>query len=137
MSRQAVRRPEFLPRPSASSSGCSLSCITFSAMTRSLRPLLVRSGAFAAAMALRLAGLAEIRIRANEHPPALVVGDDLVEVRVIGAAQRAGRVMTVAVERMVLEIERHHRRVGRDRVDALFTAGAKQLQLRGIVLLWG
>ena len=36
---------------------------------------------------------------------------------------------------MILEIERHHLGVGRDRVDALLAAGAEQLQRRAIVHL--
>src|SRR6185312_13747909 len=117
---------------SATSSGrssCKESCGS------AMRPLLVRRGAFAAAMARRLAGLAIIGIGTDEHPSAFVVGDDLVEIGIAGATQRARRIEPIARERMVLEIERHHVGVRRDRVDTLFTAGAEQLQRRAIVHL--
>ncbi len=61
-----------------------------------MRPLLVRRGALAAAMAGRLAALAIVGVGADEHAAALVVGDDFVEIGIVGAAQRAGRVEAVA-----------------------------------------
>src|SRR5580700_10015411 len=100
-----------------------------------MRALLVRRRALGAAMALALAGLAVIRVGADEHPAALVVGDDLVEVGIIRPAQRAGRVEAVARERMILEVERLDLRERRDRIDALLAAGAEQLQRRTIVHL--
>src|SRR4030088_2325434 len=100
-----------------------------------MRPLLVRGHALAAAMAGQLARLAIISVGTDEHPAALIVGDDLVEIGITGAAQRAGRVETVARERVILEIERYHVGVRRDRVDALLAAGAEQLQRRTIVHL--
>src|ERR1700756_50379 len=100
-----------------------------------MRPLLVRSRALAAAMTLGLAGLAVIGVGTDEHPAAPVVGDDFVEVGISRAAQRAGRIEAVARERMILEVERHHRRMRRYRVDALLAAGAEQLQRRTIIHL--
>src|SRR3954463_2591270 len=100
-----------------------------------MRPLLVRCGALATTMTSRLAGLAIVSVRADEHAPALVVGDDLVEIGIAGAAPRAWRVKAVARERVILEIERHHVGVRRDRVDPLFASGAEQLQRRTIVHL--
>src|SRR3954471_11916604 len=97
--------------------------------------LLVRRGALAAAMTGQLARLAIIGVGTDEHPAALVVGDDLVEVGIAGAAQRAGRVEPVARERMILEIERDYVGMRRDRVDALLAAGTEQLQRRAIVHL--
>src|SRR5437660_1413320 len=73
---------------------------------------------------------AMVRIRAHEHPAAFVVGDDLIEIGVGGAAQRAGLLGAARLERMILEIERHHASMGRDRVDTLLAAGAEQLQRR-------
>src|ERR1700704_4656260 len=100
-----------------------------------MRYLLMRSRAFAAAMTLGLTGLAVIGVGADEHPATLVAGDDFIEVGIFGTAQRAWRVEAVARERMILEVERNHRRMGRDRIDALLTAGAEQLQRRTIVHL--
>ena len=52
------------------------------------------------------------------------------------APQKAqGCVELGALERMVLEVERHHAGVGRDRVDALLAARAEQLQRGAIVEL--
>ena len=86
-------------------------------------------------MARQLARLAIVSVGTDEHPPALVVGDDLVEIGIAGATQRAGRVEPVARERVILEIERHHVGVRRDCVDALLAASAEQLQRRAIVHL--
>src|ERR1700753_2544928 len=105
--------------PSAVNNGRSLSC---SAMISAMRPLLVRRRAFGAVMALALPGLAIIGVGADEHPAALVVGDNFVEIGIGGAAQRARRVEAVARERMVLEIQRHHRGMRRDRIDPLLAA---------------
>src|SRR6202166_5394161 len=107
-----------------------------------MRALLVRSCAFGAAMALGLAALAIIGVGTDEHPAALVVGDDFVEIGIICRAKRARRVEAVARERMVLEVERHHLGVRRDRIDPLLAPGAEQLQRRtivhlGVVELWG
>src|SRR4051794_438858 len=100
-----------------------------------MRPLFVRRGALAAAMAGQLTLLAIVGVGTDEHPPALVVSDDLVEIGIAGAAQRAGRIEPVARERVILEIERYHVSVRRDRIDALFAASAEQLQRGAIVHL--
>src|SRR4051795_7553397 len=100
-----------------------------------MRALLVRGCALAAAMTGLLARLAIIGVGTDEHPAALVVSDDHVEIGIAGAAQRAGRVEPVARERVILEIERYHISVRRDRVDALFAASAEQLQRGAIVHL--
>src|SRR5215475_12952418 len=115
MSRQATTRPKFFESPSATRSGWSLAfCVS------AMRPFLVRSCAFAATMTGRLTGLAIVGVRADEHAAAGIVGHDLVEIGVLGAAECAGRIEAVARERMILEVERHHLGVGRDRIDALF-----------------
>src|SRR5262245_25641320 len=113
MSRQAASRPKFFERLSATSSGWSVSAML---------PLLVRRGALAAAMTGRLAALAIISVGADKHAAAGIVRDDLVEIGVLGAAQRARRIEAIARKRMILEVERHHLGVGRDRVDALLAA---------------
>src|SRR5262245_56891999 len=100
-----------------------------------MRPLLVRSGAFAATVARRLAGLAIVRVGTDIHPAAPVIGYDLVEIGIFGAAQRAGRTEAITLERMILEVERGDRRVRRNRIDTLFAAGSEQLQRRTIVHL--
>src|ERR1035438_9184900 len=97
--------------------------------------LLERSRAFAAAMTCRLTPLAIVSVGTDEHPAALIVGDDLVEIGIFRTAQRAWRVEAVSRERMVLEVERHYGGVRRDCIDALFAAGAEQLQRRAIVHL--
>src|ERR1700732_2002841 len=101
-----------------------------------MRPLLVRRGAFGAAMPLALAGLAVIGIGTDEPPAARVVGNDFIEVGIIGAAQRTRRVEPVARERMILKVERYHRRIRRNRVDALLAPGAEHLESRTIGHLW-
>src|SRR6266702_6335184 len=100
-----------------------------------LRLLLVRRRTQAAVMAGGLAAFAEVRIRADEHAPALVVDHDLIEVGIFRRAQRARRVEAVGLEGMVLEIERYDLSVRRDRIDALLAAGTEQLQRRAIVHL--
>ena len=60
----------------------------------------MRSRAFAAAVTRRLPVFAIVGIGADKHPAALVVGDDLVEIGVLGAAERAWRVEPVAGEGM-------------------------------------
>src|SRR3569623_757154 len=72
--------------------------------------------------------LAEIGVRADEHAAAGIVGDDFVEIGVRRATQFALRVVAIRLERMILEVERLHMRVGRDGVVALLAAGAEQLQ---------
>src|ERR1700686_5556384 len=101
-----------------------------------MRSLLVRSRALAAAMTLGLAGLAVVGVGTDEHPAASVVGDNFIEVGIFRATQRARRVEAVAREGMILEVERHHRCMGRNRIDALLAAGAEQLQRRTIIHLW-
>src|SRR5882724_6559806 len=128
-----MSRPYDLLRPSAISNGRLLSCTAPSCSA--MRPLLVRSRALAAAIPPGLPGLAVVGVGADEHPPALVVGDDFVEVGLIGAAQRARRVEAVAREWMILEVERRHRCIGWNRIDALLAPGAEQLQRRTIVHL--
>src|SRR5215475_5778463 len=128
MSRQATARPKFFERPSATRSGAS-SCVS------AMRLLLVRSSALFAAMTGGLPRLAIISVGADEHPAAGIVGHDLVEIGVLGAAQRTGRIEAVAREWMVLEIERHHLRVRRNGINALFAARPEQLQRRAIVHL--
>src|ERR1700675_3714103 len=98
-----------------------------------MRALLVRRRALGAAMPLGLPGLAIIGVGTDEHPPALVVGDDFVEIGIIRPAQRTGRVESVACEGVILEVERLHRGMGRNRIDALLAASAEQLQRRTIV----
>lgn len=70
------------------------------------------------------------------HAPALVVGDDLVQKTVGGAAQRTAGIPALHLERMVLKPQALHRRVGRYGVDALFAARTKQLQ-RGVMCILG
>src|SRR6202035_1628683 len=100
-----------------------------------MRALLVRSRALGAAVTLGLPGLAVIGVGADEHPAALVVGEDFVEIGIIRPAQRTWRVEAVTREPMILEIERLDRCERRDRIDALLAAGAEQLQRRTIVHL--
>src|SRR5258707_15162788 len=100
-----------------------------------MRPLLVRRRALAAVMALGLARLAIISVGTHEHPSALVVDDDLVEIGIASPTQRAGRVEPVARERVILEIERYDTGMRRDSIDALLAAGAEQLQRWAIVHL--
>ena len=76
-----------------------------------------------------------VGVGAHEHAAALVVGDDLVEKAVGRPTQRAGAGRPARLERVILEVERHHLGVGRDRVDALFAPGAEQLQRRAVVHL--
>src|SRR5258708_29354533 len=101
-----------------------------------MRRLLVRSRAFGAAMTGGLAGLAEIGVGADEHPAAFVVGDDFIEVGILRPAQRAGRVEEITRERMILEVERHHRSMRRYRKDSLFAPVTEQLHRRASVHLW-
>src|SRR5262245_36696327 len=79
--------------------------------------------------------LAIVGIRAHEHAAAAVVDDHLVEEAVGRPAQRAAPVVAVALERMILEIERDDAGMGRQRIDALLAARGEQLQRRTIVHL--
>src|ERR1700685_4317126 len=79
--------------------------------------------------------LAIVRIRADEHAAAAVVGDYFVEVAVGGAANLAGCLVAIGLEWVILEVERHHARIRRNGVDALFAAGTEQLQCWTIVQL--
>src|ERR1700687_6289316 len=97
-----------------------------------MRSLLVRSRAFDAAMHECLTVLAVIGVGADEHPAALVVGNDFIEVRIFRPAQRAWRVEAVAREWMIFKIERHHRRIRRNRIDPLLAGGAEQMESRTI-----
>src|SRR6516165_3946850 len=81
------------------------------------------------------ARLAIVGVRAQEHAAAAIVGDDLVEKALRRAAERAGGIMPVGRERMILEIERDDLRVRRDRIDALLAPGAEELQGRTIAHL--
>ena len=54
-----------------------------------------------------------VGIGADEHAPACVVGDDLVEVSSGGAAQGTGPLEARALEGVILEVEADHARVGR------------------------
>src|SRR5258707_3877817 len=81
----------------------------------------------------RLPLLAIIGVGAYEHPAARIVGHDFVEERFRRAAEFAMRVELGALERMVLEIERDHSGVGRDRVDAFLASRTEQLQRGAIV----
>ena len=69
-------------------------------------------------------------VGAHIHPPPGVVDDHLVEIAVRGPAQRAVLLPGARIERMVLEIQAHRLRVGRDGVDPLLAPGAEQLQRR-------
>src|SRR5581483_7410299 len=91
--------------------------------------------AFGATVPVGAAFFAIISVGADEHPPAAIVGDDLVEIGIVCAAQRARRVVAVARERMILEIERGLLGMRRHRIDALLAAGAEQLQRFAIVHL--
>src|SRR6185312_17271156 len=104
-------------------SGRSLSATLFISATRRL---LLRSRTLAAAMPLRLAALAIVGVGADEHPTAPIVGDDLVQIGILGAAQGAGRLKAIGAEWVILEIERHHRRVRRHGVDAFFASCPEQ-----------
>ena len=57
--------------------------------------------------------LAMVGVGADEHVPAMVVEDDLVEIDLLRAAQRAGLVEALDLEWMVLEIEADHLGKGR------------------------
>src|SRR5919201_204216 len=117
MSRHAATRPKFFERPSATSSGGSArSCISAMCL------LLVRSVALAAAMTCGLTPLAVIGVGADKHAASGVVDHDLIEIGVLGATQRAGRIEAVARERMVFEIERHHLDLRWNSIDAIFAA---------------
>src|SRR5262245_44081238 len=98
-----------------------------------MRPLLVGSSTFTAAMDRAQTMLAIVGIGADEHAATRIIGDDLVEIGILRSAERTRRVEAIALERMVLEIERHDFRVRRDRIDAFFAAGSKQLQRRTII----
>src|SRR4051794_12147621 len=76
-------------------------------------------------MSGRSALTAMIGIGADEQPPTMVVGDDLIEVGISGAAQPAGVWRVDGAERMVLEVERLHARPRRNGVEALLAAGAE------------
>src|SRR3954452_5629693 len=99
--------------------------MSWSAIRCLLRLVLVRRGAEAAVMAGGLAALAIMGVGADEHAPALVVGDDLVEIGIFRGAQRARRVEAIGLEGVILEVERHNLGIGRDRIDALLAAGAE------------
>ena len=77
-----------------------------------------------AGMALRAAVLAVVRIGADEHPSALVVENDLVEIDILRGTQRTGLVEGLPLEGVILEVEAAHVGVRRDRVEALLAAGA-------------
>src|SRR6218665_10892 len=83
--------------------------------------------AFLAFLALS-ALLAVVRIGAGVHARALVVGDDFIEKAVGRAAQRAGGILALYLERVVFKAQALHRRVRRHGINALFAARAKQLQ---------
>src|SRR3954451_18176264 len=98
-----------------------------------MRALLVGRSTLRAAVSCGLTAFAIVRVGADKHPAALVVGHDLVEIGILGPAQRTRRIELVARERMVLEVQRDHRGIWRNGVDALLASGAKQLERRAIV----
>src|SRR6185436_20823698 len=78
-----------------------------------------------ASMPLRPPALATVGVGADEHATAAVIEHDLVEIDVFRRAQRAGLVECLHLERVVLEVEADHLRIGRHRVDALLATGAE------------
>src|SRR5690349_17725482 len=84
-------------------------------------------------LSARLAAM--VGIGADEHALALVVEDDLVEIGVARATERAGLVPFLHAKGMVLEIEALHLRIRRQRIDALLAAGPEKLQGGAIVEL--
>src|SRR5262249_16472282 len=76
-----------------------------------------------------------VGVGTTEHPSAAVIGHHFVEETFHRTAERAAAVMAIALERVIFEIERHDRRVRRDGINALFAAGAEQLQRRRVVHL--
>ena len=69
-----------------------------------------------------------VGIGADEHPPTLVVENDLVEIDVLAAAERAGLVEMLNRERVILEIEAHHLGLGRHGINPLLAPGTEKLQ---------
>src|SRR5262245_9631531 len=116
-SRHPSCRPYHLDRPSAISSGASSS---FTAALRNGRLIIA-------------ALLAIVGVRTNKDTSAAVVGDHFIEEAVRSPAEGAGAVGAVALEWMILEIERDHLRVRRDRIDALFSPGTEQLQSGAVI----
>ena len=84
-------------------------------------------------MAMFAAVFAMVRVRADEHPPALVVEHHFVEIDPVCAAECAILLECLDLERVVLEIQADHFGMRRNRVDPFFTSGAEQLQRIGHV----
>src|SRR5262249_58579181 len=55
-----------------------------------------------------------VGIGTHEHPSAAIVDHHFVEETFRGTAERAATVVAIALERMIFEIERHDRCLGRD-----------------------
>src|SRR5262249_48778598 len=55
-----------------------------------------------------------VGVGTHEHASAVIVGHHFVEETLRGAADCAAAVMAIALERVIVEIERHDRRVRRD-----------------------
>ena len=68
-------------------------------------------------MTLRPPAFAEIGVRADEHPPARIIGDHLVQIAVAGPAKVAVMRGFRGVERVVVEIEADHLGPGRHGID--------------------
>ena len=79
-------------------------------------------------MTMLAAILAMVGVEQTNMRPPLVVENNFIEIDVLGAAQRAGLVEMLDLERVILEIEADDVGVRGDSVDALFAAGTEQLQ---------
>ncbi len=86
-------------------------------------------------MAGGAAFLAIVGVGADEHVPAMVIEDDLVEIDLLGAAERAGLIEMLDLEGMVLEIEAHHFGMGRHGIDALSRPAPKSCSASDMCIL--
>jgi hypothetical protein len=73
---------------------------------------------------------AKISVRTHEHAPTRVIDDQLIQIAVLCAAQVTVVIRFGGLERIVVKIKTDDLRVGRDRIDALFSSRPKQLNAR-------
>ena len=73
-----------------------------------------------------------IGVRADKHPPALIVDDHLVQIAVAGITQITGMIGLAGHKGMIVEIQTDHMSEGRQRIDPLLAPRAKQLQGRAV-----
>ena len=92
-------------------------------------------GRIGARVPRRTARGAVIRVGTHEQPSAAIVDHHLVQIGVRRPAQPACMRSADRAERVIVEIQRLHLRVGRHSVDPLFPPGAEQLQRRHHVQL--